>query len=92
MGSSWQQFSNATPPERGSFPLDFTGICNQNVKEYLKCLKVNKSRAITCRTLLKEYLDCRMKNNLMDKEDFISLGLEAESKPDNPPTTTPSSK
>lgn len=82
MGSSWQQFSNATPPERGSFPLDFTGICNQHVKEYLKCLKVNKSQASNCRDLLKVYLDCRMKNNLMDKEDFTSLGLEPKSNSD----------
>ena len=81
MGSSWQQFSNAVPPERGSFPLDFTGICKGHTEEYLKCLKSNKNEAKNCRNLIKLYLDCRMKNNLMEKEDFESLGFADSKRP-----------
>jgi cytochrome c oxidase assembly protein subunit 19 len=76
MGSSWQNFSNPIPPERGSFPLDFNGTCNQEVKEYLQCLRANKNQYQACIELSKKYLKCRMNNGLMEKEDFISLGFK----------------
>ncbi|CAG8478522.1 10065_t:CDS:2 [Ambispora gerdemannii] len=52
---------SATPPERGSFPLDHEGECKKLVKEYLECLKQNKSDNGACRHLSKAYLECRMK-------------------------------
>lgn len=75
-GSSWQQFSNAVPPERGAFPLDFAGLCNQHVKAYIKCLRDSGAKASACNELSKLYLQCRMKNNLMEKEDLKDLGFK----------------
>ncbi len=80
MGSSWQNFSSATPPERGSFPLDFNGECKEFVQAYLQCLRNNKNDAIICKPLSKNYLKCRMDKGLMEKEEFIKLGFRDEQK------------
>ncbi|KAI8869565.1 hypothetical protein GQ42DRAFT_156097 [Ramicandelaber brevisporus] len=64
-----------TPPERGSFPLDHEGDCRDAMMRYMSCLKDNRSRSGACRLLSKEYLECRMENNLMAKDDFKNLGL-----------------
>ncbi len=67
---------NPTPPDRGSFPLDHDGECSSVMKEYLLCLKRGAGRnSEDCRSLAKRYLQCRMDNNLMDKDDFENLGL-----------------
>ncbi len=69
-----------TPPQRGSFPLDHFGDCTEQMKKYMKCLKlVHNDNAPNCRLLAKEYLDCRMKHDLMDKTEWKNLGL-----PDDP--------
>jgi hypothetical protein len=76
IGSSWQNFSNSTPPERGSFPLDYKGVCNEFVQAYISCLKKNNKDANICKPLSRKYLSCRMANGLMDKEAFSSLGFQ----------------
>lgn len=44
--------------------------------KYLKCMKFTENKnAPNCRILAKDYLKCRMDNQLMDKSDWDSLGL-----------------
>ena len=74
-GSSWQQFSNASAPERGAFPLDRDHICSKFVVEYLNCLKLNKRNHTPCRDLSRSYLECRMQNNLMETDEMKNLGF-----------------
>ncbi len=70
-----------TPPQRGSFPLDHFGDCTEQMKKYMKCLKlVHNDNAPNCRLLAKDYLDCRMKHDLMDKTEWKNLGLPDDSK------------
>jgi len=42
---------------------------------YLDCLKKNSSSSSNCRHLNKDYLDCRMQNGLMEKDEWKNLGL-----------------
>ncbi|TCD60979.1 Cytochrome c oxidase assembly protein cox19 [Steccherinum ochraceum] len=63
------------PPDRGSFPLDHYGECKEYMKSYLNCLRKNSSTSTPCRHLNREYLDCRMSNGLMDRDDWKNLGL-----------------
>ncbi|KAK9717350.1 Cytochrome c oxidase assembly protein cox19, variant 2 [Basidiobolus ranarum] len=51
---------NASPPDRGSFPLDHEGECKEAMMEYMECLKQNKAVNGACRDLSKAYLKCRM--------------------------------
>ncbi|ODQ79249.1 hypothetical protein BABINDRAFT_64078 [Babjeviella inositovora NRRL Y-12698] len=65
-----------TPPERGSFPLDHDGECTAAMKKYLKCMKLVKNdNSHNCRLLAKDYLECRMNNQLMDRAPWNELGL-----------------
>ncbi|KAK6204905.1 uncharacterized protein RJT21DRAFT_101434 [Scheffersomyces amazonensis] len=65
-----------TPPERGSFPLDHFGECTEYMNSYLKCMKFTQNQnAPNCRILAKQYLKCRMDNQLMDKSEWETLGL-----------------
>lgn len=65
-----------TPPERGSFPLDHDGECKEYMTKYLTCMKCTENKnAPNCRILAKQYLKCRMDNQLMEKSDWDSLGL-----------------
>ncbi|KAK6887284.1 Cytochrome c oxidase assembly protein COX19, partial [Candida tropicalis] len=65
-----------TPPERGSFPLDHDGECKVFMDNYLKCMKFTENKnAPNCRILAKQYLKCRMDNQLMEQSDWESLGL-----------------
>ncbi|KAK9465306.1 hypothetical protein V1512DRAFT_266416 [Lipomyces arxii] len=68
-----------TPPDRGSFPLDHDGECKTSMQVYLQCLKSSQAGSsrvpLQCRVLAKEYLDCRMQNGLMRKDDWVNLGL-----------------
>jgi cytochrome c oxidase assembly protein subunit 19 len=65
----------ATPPDRGSFPLDHDGIidfirwdridlalgeCRDKMIQYMACLKKNSSMSTPCRSFSKQYLECRM--------------------------------
>lgn len=65
-----------TPPERGSFPLDHDGECKFEMEKYLQCMKFTANQnAPNCRALAKDYLKCRMDNDLMDQLTWDSLGL-----------------
>ncbi|OMJ29043.1 Cytochrome c oxidase assembly protein COX19 [Smittium culicis] len=65
---------NPIPPDRGSFPLDHDGDCKDYMLRYMECIK-GTSEHSKCRELSKAYLECRMKNGLMDKTDFKQLGF-----------------
>ena len=44
--------------------------------KYLTCMKFTENKnAPNCRILAKQYLKCRMDNQLMEKSDWDSLGL-----------------
>lgn len=44
--------------------------------DYLQCMKFTENKnAPNCRILAKNYLKCRMDNQLMDNSDWDSLGL-----------------
>lgn len=74
-----------TPPERGSFPLDHDGECAAYMQKYLECMKLASNENVhNCRLLAKEYLKCRMDNQLMDYDDWKNLGLPSDKEP---PTT-----
>ncbi|KAI9264645.1 hypothetical protein EDC94DRAFT_605907 [Helicostylum pulchrum] len=62
-------------PLLGSFPLDHDGECKISMKEYVKCLKQNKSNNGLCREFSQAYLQCRMDNGLMEPEDMKNLGF-----------------
>lgn len=66
------------PPEKGSFPLDHDGICRNLMIKYMRCLVENKNVASNCKDISKDYLACRMDNNLMAREDWSQLGFEEE--------------
>lgn len=66
------------PPAKGSFPLDHFGECKDIMSDYMKCLKKKNSDASSCQHLAKDYLKCRMDNELMAKEDFKYLGFQDE--------------
>jgi len=68
-----------TPPEKGSFPLDHLGECKQVMHRYLKCIHENSRVARNCTEISKEYLNCRMDKELMEKEDLSKLGFKNES-------------
>jgi cytochrome c oxidase assembly protein subunit 19 len=69
-----QKVFQPKPPIQGSFPLDHDGECKEAMLYYMLCLKRNDDSNSKCRVEAKNYLDCRMKRNLMDKEDLKSLG------------------
>ncbi|XP_072397477.1 cytochrome c oxidase assembly protein COX19 [Diabrotica undecimpunctata] len=73
-----QKSFQPTPPEKGSFPLDHEGLCKNLMVAYMKCLYTNKNDNSACRKEAKEYLGCRMDNNLMTREDWTKLGFSSE--------------
>ncbi len=66
------------PPDRGSFPLDHFNQCKDKMMTYMTCLADNKHDNSKCRQESKEYLACRMENDLMAKEEWSYLGYEDE--------------
>nr|XP_034189079.1 cytochrome c oxidase assembly protein COX19 [Osmia lignaria] len=68
------------PPEKGSFPLDHEGSCKELMIKYMRCLFQNKNENTMCRSVAKEYLACRMDNELMVREDWSALGYSDEVK------------
>ncbi|KAI9102827.1 hypothetical protein DFS34DRAFT_577374 [Phlyctochytrium arcticum] len=89
MGSSWQRFSRPDPPERGAFPLDLNGDCQDLVKEYLKCVKSAKGDNPKCKPLAKAYLKCRMDHGLMTRDAFENLGFREEESSSTPAPSSP---
>lgn len=65
-----------TAPDKGSFPIDHENACKDSMIDFLKCLKFNRFNHENCRQFSKEYLKCRMDNDLMAKEDWKNLGFE----------------
>jgi len=70
-----QKIFQPTPPEKGSFPLDHEGLCKKSMIKYMQCLNRENNKNSACREESREYLDCRMKNNLMAKEEWSKLGF-----------------
>ncbi|KAJ8731274.1 hypothetical protein PYW07_004438 [Mythimna separata] len=67
-----------TPPDKGSFPLDHDGVCKESMRKYMKCLLNHNGNNSMCRDEAKDYLGCRMENNLMAKEDWKKLGFNTD--------------
>ena len=63
-------------PDKGSFPLDHENLCKRVMLQYMKCLRLNKDNNSECREEAKSYLQCRMDNNLMAKEEWSKLGFD----------------
>nr|CAI5827293.1 unnamed protein product [Callosobruchus analis] len=71
-----QKTFTPTPPAKGSFPLDHDGVCKSLMVKYMKCLHTHNNDNSQCREDAKEYLGCRMENNLMAKEEWSKLGFD----------------
>lgn len=69
-----QKTFKPVPPEKGSFPLDHDGQCKLLMIKYMRCLQDNKNENTMCREAAKEYLGCRMDNDLMAREEWSKLG------------------
>ena len=65
-----QRIFQPKPPIQGSFPLDHEGECKKEMLEYMLCISRAKNENTKCRLEAKEYLNCRMNKNLMDKRDL----------------------
>ncbi|XP_014034649.1 cytochrome c oxidase assembly protein COX19 [Salmo salar] len=63
-------------PDKGSFPLDHFGECKAFKEKFMKCLKDNSYDNSMCRLQSKDYLECRMDNQLMAKEPLEKLGFK----------------
>lgn len=64
-----------TPPDKGSFPLDHEGVCKKYMVKYMICLHENDKDYSKCKQEAKFYLNCRMENNLMTREEWSKLGF-----------------
>lgn len=62
-------------PEKGSFPLDHEGLCKKVMLKYMLCLTANNNDSSVCRQQAKDYLECRMENSLMAREEWSKLGF-----------------
>jgi len=63
-------------PDKGSFPLDHFGECKIFKEKFMACLSSNKFDNSKCRIQSKDYLECRMDNQLMTKEPLEKLGFK----------------
>ena len=63
-------------PDKGSFPLDHENLCKTFFHKYMNCLRTNRDDNSACRIQAKDYLQCRMDNNLMAKEEWSKLGFK----------------
>ncbi|KAF2897050.1 hypothetical protein ILUMI_09129, partial [Ignelater luminosus] len=70
-----QKAFTPVPPDKGSFPLDHEGLCKKLMIKYMKCLRTNDNDNSFCREEARDYLACRMDNNLMTREDWSKLGM-----------------
>lgn len=73
-----QKIFTPVPPDKGSFPLDHDGKCKKEMLYYMKCILQSDGDSTNCRDFAKNYLGCRMDNNLMAKEDWGKLGFPNE--------------
>jgi len=65
----------ATPPEKGSFPIDHKSACTPFYESYMICLEQNERISRFCANSAKEYLQCRIDNNLMQNENVDEIGF-----------------
>ena len=65
-----------TPPMKGAFPLDHKGECKNFYLKYMVCLSENKNENSACRVQAKDYLQCRMDKELMERESLAKLGYK----------------
>ncbi|KAF5288102.1 hypothetical protein FQA39_LY15527 [Lamprigera yunnana] len=72
-----QKVFQPVPPDKGSFPLDHEGLCKNVMINYMKCLIKKNNDNSLCREEARDYLACRMNNNLMTKEEWSNLGSVA---------------
>ncbi|KAJ3607924.1 hypothetical protein NHX12_024975 [Muraenolepis orangiensis] len=63
-------------PDKGAFPLDHLGECKGFKDAFMKCLSDSKFDNSKCRLQSKDYLQCRMDNQLMTKEPMEKLGFK----------------
>lgn len=70
-----QKTFTPVPPAKGSFPLDHEGECKKFMLRYMLCLREHGNQTTDCRNLAKDYLNCRMENQLMAKEEWSKLGF-----------------
>lgn len=73
-----QKLFTPSPPDKGSFPLDHEGQCKRFMLKYMLCLSNNNNDNGTCREEAKDYLGCRMDNQLMAREEWSNLGFNEE--------------
>ncbi|XXQ38756.1 CHCH domain-containing protein [Plasmodiophora brassicae] len=71
----------ATPPEKGSFPLDHDGVCRAAMRVYMKCLRAHEGSSGSCKGLARDYLQCRIDHALMAPEDLTQLGFDNDHPP-----------
>jgi cytochrome c oxidase assembly protein subunit 19 len=71
-----QKIFQPKPPIQGSFPLDHEGECKEKMLEYVLCMSKSKNDSSKCRNQAKEYLECRMSRNLMEKQPLDTFGYE----------------
>ncbi|XP_071765873.1 cytochrome c oxidase assembly protein COX19 [Centroberyx gerrardi] len=63
-------------PDKGAFPLDHFGECKAFKETFMRCLRDNRFDNAKCRLQSKDYLQCRMDNQLMAKEPLEKLGFK----------------
>jgi len=63
-------------PLKGSFPIDHFKECDEYYKNYMDCIKSNSGASTKCRNETKEYMECRMNKDLMEKQELKNLGLQ----------------
>jgi len=63
-------------PLKGSFPIDHFKECDEYYKNYMNCIKSNSGASTKCRNETKQYMECRMNKDLMEKQELKNLGLQ----------------
>merc|ERR1712228_996120 len=66
----------AVAPDKGSFPLDHFHECEEHAVRYNACLDKHQLMPKRCQKFQINYLECRMKYNLMGKESIENLGFD----------------
>jgi len=69
----------ASPPDKGSFPLDHFQECEDLAEKYRLCLANVSGIPKKCKEEAKGYLECRMEKGLMAKHSMVELGFVEES-------------
>lgn len=81
-----QKVFQPKPPVQGAFPLDHENECKREMLEYMLCISREKGENTKCRNEAKEYLNCRMRHDLMEKRDLTTFGYKDPG--DEPPKSS----